>query len=70
MPCILYLFLTIGISGAHAADDTIKLGVPIPMSGSTATYGKDLERSTILAIEEINSNGGLLGKNIEIIFLA
>ena len=42
--CILYFFLIIGISGAHAADDTIKLGVPIPMSGSTATYGKDLER--------------------------
>ena len=65
--CILYFFLFIGISGGQAAD-TIRLGVPIPMSGSTATYGKDLERSTILAIEEINSKGGLLGKNIEIIF--
>ena len=65
---MLFLCVFMGVSGVYAANDVIKLGVPIPMSGSTATYGKDLERSTILAIEEINSKGGLLGKKIEIVF--
>jgi branched-chain amino acid transport system substrate-binding protein len=64
---MLYLFLFMGLSGVHAADDSIKLGITLPMTGGMATYGKDLERSTILAIEEINATGGILGKKLEII---
>jgi len=46
----------------------IKIGSIMPLSGDAAAYGLPLQKSAILAIEEINSQGGILGKQIKIIF--
>ena len=39
--------------------DTIKIGLSGPLTGPAATYGEAVEKSALLAIEEINANGGL-----------
>lgn len=49
------------------AADTIKIGEINPFSGPLAKYGLELSRGHELAIDEINSKGGLLGKKVEMI---
>ncbi|WP_138159791.1 ABC transporter substrate-binding protein [Peptoniphilus catoniae] len=45
--------------------DVIKLGGIIPKTGAVAVYGNTTENGIKLAIEEINANGGINGKQIE-----
>lgn len=45
--------------------DTIKVGVLYSLSGSTAIDEKQIVNATLLAIDEINKKGGILGKKIE-----
>lgn len=49
------------------AEETIPVGVPIPMTGWAAGSGTDYFHGIKMAIDEINESGGLLGKQIEII---
>ena len=56
---------TDGPSGDNS--DDIKVGLNYELSGNVATYGQSLTAGIELAMEEINANGGVLGKNIEII---
>lgn len=44
---------------------TIKVGLNYELSGQVATYGQGLVQGIELALEEINKNGGVLGKQIE-----
>lgn len=48
-----------------AAGDTIKIGVNYELSGNVATYGTSCKNGIMLAFEEINAKGGVLGKEIE-----
>lgn len=50
-----------------AASETIKVGLNYELSGNVATYGQSLSSGIELAIEEINKNGGVLGKQIEVV---
>lgn len=59
------LLMTIGGSAAFA--DTIKFGVPVPLSGPYANAGIDIANGAKLAAEKINAAGGILGKQIEIV---
>lgn len=47
--------------------DTIKIGCLESMQGSEASFGKSTQNGYILAAEEWNKNGGLLGKQIELV---
>ncbi|HML10938.1 MAG TPA: ABC transporter substrate-binding protein [Stellaceae bacterium] len=49
------------------ADDTIKIGFPIPLSGPTAVYGKPILAGAELAVSQINAAGGVLGKKLELL---
>jgi urea transport system substrate-binding protein len=49
---------------AHAAD-TIKVGVLHSLSGTMAISETSLKDITLMTIEEINAEGGLLGKKLE-----
>jgi branched-chain amino acid transport system substrate-binding protein len=49
------------------AEDTIKVGVPMPLSGPAALYGEPAVKGMRMFVEEINSTGGVLGKKIELI---
>jgi ABC-type branched-subunit amino acid transport system substrate-binding protein len=52
---------------SQAGDNTIKVGVPAPLSGSLASPGTDVVNGAKLAANEINSRGGVLGKQLEIL---
>ncbi|MFC6864349.1 urea ABC transporter substrate-binding protein [Halomicroarcula sp. GCM10025817] len=55
-----------GCSGGSASsDDTIKIGVLEDRSGNFALVGDPKHKASMLAIEEINNNGGIDGKQIE-----
>ncbi len=54
-----------GNGGANA--DTIKVGVNYELTGAVATYGVGLNEGVQLAFEEINANGGILGKQVEVV---
>jgi len=50
-----------------AHSDTIKIGVPVPLSGSSAAAGTDILNGAKLAAAKINAAGGVLGKQIELV---
>ncbi len=58
-----------GIMFAPAAwaAETIKIGFPIPLSGPTAVYGVPVLKGAQLAAAQINAQGGLLGRQLEIL---
>jgi branched-chain amino acid transport system substrate-binding protein len=49
------------------AADPIKIGFPIPLSGPTAVYGEPVLKGAQMAAAEINTNGGVLGRKLEIL---
>lgn len=51
---------------AWSAGGTIKIGVPVPLSGSYANAGTDILDGAKLAVAKINEAGGVLGKMIEL----
>lgn len=49
------------------APETIKVGLNYELSGGAATYGQGTVQGIELAVEEINKNGGVLGKQLELV---
>lgn len=47
--------------------ETIKIGIVLSTSGLLGPMGEDMIEGARLAVEEINANGGVLGKQIELI---
>lgn len=57
--------LLLSVSGCSEKNENeITIGVLVPLSGSEAYYGKDMLNSYQLACDEINANGGVLGKQL------
>lgn len=54
-------------SGGGSAEAVIKVGEFASLSGKEATFGVSSHEGTLLAIEELNAAGGLLGKKFELI---
>ncbi len=52
---------------AKAAPETIKIGVAGSFSGDLASYGKPALNAVKLAVDEINSKGGILGRQVEVL---
>ncbi len=53
--------------GALRAQDTIKVGKVGALTGKDASLSQNAHKGMILAIEEINAAGGVLGKKIELL---
>lgn len=49
------------------AAETIKVGLVAALSGQSAKSGEAITRGLSVAIDEINANGGVLGKQIELV---
>ena len=47
------------------ASETIKLGNSAPLTGPLSIYGHTTNNGIKLAIEEVNANGGILGKKVD-----
>lgn len=60
-PLALALFMA---AQAHAAQQTVKIGVTGPLSGANAFAGKDNENGVRLAIEELNAQKIQVGGNV------
>ncbi len=46
--------------------DTIKIGILAPLTGGVSVYGVASSNGSKLAIDKLNAEGGILGKQIEI----
>lgn len=57
-----------GIRGARA-QEPIRIGGQGALSGAHADYGRQIQMGATLAIEEINEQGGILGRQVELNFL-
>jgi urea transport system substrate-binding protein len=55
------------IIGRAVADDNIKLVSILDQSGGLDIYGKPMVDATVMAVDEINAAGGLLGRQVELI---
>ncbi len=51
-----------------ASKGKIKIGSVYIFSGFAATYGQFAKQGLLLAVDEINKSGGILGKNLEVYF--
>ena len=56
-----------GANGSVGDGDTVKLGLNYELSGTVSTYGTSLVNGIEFAVKEINANGGVLGKQIELV---
>lgn len=54
-------------AGSGATGDSIKIGLNYELSGNVSTYGTSLVQGIELAYKEINADGGVLGKQVELI---
>ncbi len=52
-------------SGGGAASGPIKIAILAPLSGQVQTFGESTRDGALLAIEEWNAKGGVLGQKIE-----
>jgi branched-chain amino acid transport system substrate-binding protein len=52
---------------ARLPKDTIKIGLLLPKTGVWAPYAKYGEEAAIMAVEEINDTGGILGAKVQLI---
>ena len=56
---------TFMVSPSWAADDQVKVGVLHSLTGTMAISEVTVKNATLLAIDEINASGGVLGKKIQ-----
>lgn len=54
-------------AASDAASDGVTLGAVLPLTGSSATIGEDQRRGIDLAVADINSRGGVLGKPLNVV---
>ena len=52
---------------ARAADETIRIGFPTPLTGPFAAEAKDQVKSAELAVKQFNDKGGINGRKIELL---
>lgn len=63
---VISLILT-GCQSSPVDESTIKVGINMELSGEVASYGQAELNGIKLAIKQVNANGGVLGKEIELI---
>jgi len=57
----------LGASGS-SVNHTIRIGVPTMMTGPGAPMGADIIAGIGMAVEEVNAQGGVLGRKLEIVY--
>jgi len=64
---LLALALAAGIAGCSRAPQGIKIGEYASLTGKEAAFGRSSHEGTVLAVEEANAAGGVLGKQIVLV---
>lgn len=62
------LLIVLAIIGCTKNENELKIGAIAPLTGENAVYGVALKNGMDLAIEEINSNGGIQGRALHVVF--
>ncbi len=57
---------SVAFATASYAADPIKIGVPVGLSGANSVVAPSVVQAAELAVEEINANGGVLGRPLEL----
>ncbi len=65
---LLTALLALAAAVAARGADTIKIGEYASLTGKDATFGQSQHKGIVMAFEEINAAGGVLGKKIELVF--
>ena len=65
----LSLGLAVSLARSAAAEDVLRFGLAMPLTGSQALYGQDQVKAAEWAVAEINKAGGINGKKLEMIVL-
>jgi urea transport system substrate-binding protein len=55
------------VAVAALADEPIKIGIPVGLSGANSVVAPSVVQSAELAAEEINAAGGILGRQVELV---
>lgn len=54
-------------SDGESSDTPLKIGVGVPLSGDLAFFGKNIDPAVRYVADQINSNGGINGREVEVI---
>jgi len=54
--------------GTFSFAETFKIGVHGPTTGPAAEVGRYIKNGSLMALDDINSQGGILGKRVEVVF--
>ncbi|MDQ7784701.1 MAG: ABC transporter substrate-binding protein [Desulfomonilaceae bacterium] len=57
----------VGLNPVQAAEEPIKVGVVLPLTGEQAKFGEIEKNSFLMGVEEINKAGGVNGRPIKLI---
>src|SRR5215467_7553955 len=63
---IVALWIAISVTGV--CQDTNRIGIILPLTGSQAAFGEALKNGYLIVLDEINARGGVLGKKLELDF--
>src|SRR5262245_5645792 len=67
-PFLLALALgALGVACNKQSGDVIKVGEFASLTGNEATFGNSSHEGTLLAVEELNAAGGVLGRKLELL---
>lgn len=64
---LLFGLLLAILNGCQQRTDEIRIGEFGSLTGGTATFGTSSHEGTMLALDEINAGGGLLGKKVRVV---
>jgi urea transport system substrate-binding protein len=53
--------------GSGGGEGPLLIGLPIPLTGVFADYGEVMEQAANVALDKINGDGGLLGRQLELL---
>lgn len=65
---VIFLVANSPMIGLVDAANEIRIGVIGPMTGPAASVGLGIQKASILAADEINAGGGILGKKVKLFF--
>lgn len=65
---LVLLLAVLTASHVQAQQQSVKIGVLFVTSGPMGGYGKHGFQAVQMAVEEINANGGILGRRVEVVF--
>jgi branched-chain amino acid transport system substrate-binding protein len=70
---LLAVVVLVGLGGREALGQAAKgepyrIGIVLPLTGTSADYGADFKAGAVLAEEEINASGGIKGRPLQLVY--